>query len=383
MGLTASLRRFAASRPHLLLLEEPGGTAARFAVERFAREQGWPLVDGPADADVLVLAGRPVGLAPFADRVWDQLPGPRARVQVRPDDDARTGLESARARLVDISEARRDVRRTGRPPAASPAGSGGHDMAGMDRSSGHDMAGMDAPTGHDMAGTDPHAGHDMEGMDLPAGLGMAERAPDRDGLMLDVLTVPWGPALPCWPAGLVVTTVLQGDVVIESRIERLGDPAGLTAGWAAVADGLAPASTAAVVRLDALSRLLTVAGWEGAQLACVRLRDGLLAGPTTDQLRARLDRFSRRVAGSRSLARMTTGIRTSAGQDVTTRYRSWLTEAAVALGGGVPPVPARSAGGALVELPGLLAGTELGTARLVIASLDLELSGATSVTADV
>jgi hypothetical protein len=57
VDLTGGLRRFAFARPHLLLVQAPGGTSARLGVERVAREWGWPIVDTPADADLLVACG--------------------------------------------------------------------------------------------------------------------------------------------------------------------------------------------------------------------------------------------------------------------------------------------------------------------------------------
>lgn len=312
-------------------------------MERFAREQGWSLADSPADADVLVLAGSAGGLGQFADRIWDQLPGPRSRVRITADDGVNTLLEQARSELADLAAQRRDERRTSRPPAADPSA---------------------------------HAGHDMAGMDLPGGLGMAERAPDRDGLKLDVLTVPWGPALPWWPAGLALTTLLQGDVVAEARVERLGDRRGPHAGWTAALAQVDPATAVAVVRLDALVRLLAVAGWDGARLACQRVRDNLLTGAALSDVAPGMERLGGRVGRSRALARMTSGIATTQDEDITLRYRRWLGEAVSAVASGTMPQPREHDDDALERLPELVVGTEVGTARLVVASLDLELSGA-------
>ncbi len=71
---------------------------------------------------------------------------------------------------------------------------------------------------------------DME-RDMPGGVPMADRGADRDGLALDQLHVPIGPLLPDWPAGLVVRTVLQGDVIQEARIEVAGDHAVAQSFW--------------------------------------------------------------------------------------------------------------------------------------------------------
>jgi hypothetical protein len=234
------------------------------------------------------------------------------------------------------------------------------------------MGGMSGHEGHDMGGMSGHEGHDMGGMEMPAGLGMADRSPDRDGLQLDVLTVPWGPLLAWWPTGLVVTTVLQGDVVQSASVERLGSDEARRAGWAAAVAHLDPAVAAAAVRLDALVRLLAVAGWDGARLRCQRVRDALLAGEPAGQ---DLHRLARQVSRSRALVRMTAGIPTLGGEDVPARYRRELAEAVTAATTGVVPLPVDEPH-VLQQLPELLVGTELAAMRLVVASLDLALSGA-------
>ena len=337
MGLTDGLRRFATARPHLLVVEGAASVRPRLAVERFAREQGWPLVDGPADADILVVAGRPEGpLAEYVDRLWEQLPGPRARARLPGNDGVAPAMLGARRLLADVGQQRDDVRRTTR----QDAGMGGLDMGGVD---------------------------------MPTGLAMAERASDRDGLKLDVLTVPWGPVLSWWPAGLVVTTVLQGDVVQEARVEQLVDVDANRAEWSEALADLEPAVAAAVVRLDALVRLLAVAGWEGARLQSQQVRDALLSG--TGDVAVQLHRLSRKVQRSRTLRQMTTGVRTTREEDVAARYRRWLDEAVAAVDSGSMPATADEPH-AVHLLPALLIGSDVAATRLVVASLELALSGA-------
>jgi len=403
VGLTDRLRRFATARPHLLVVEGAASARPRLAVERFAREQGWPLVDGPADADILVVAGRPEGpFAEYVDRLWEQLPGPRARAQLQGNAGVAPEMLAARQMLADVGEQRGDLRRTTRQDAGMSAMG---DMGGMDTGpadkpdphAGHDMGGMDTGpadkpdphAGHDMGGMDtgpadkpdPHAGHDMGGMggmDMPAGLAMAERASDRDGLKLDVLTVPWGPVLSWWPAGLVVTTVLQGDVVQEARVERIVDLDASRAEWSAALADLEPAVAAAVVRLDALVRLLAVAGWEDARLQSQRVRDGLLSGAGDSgagDVAAQLHRLSRKVQRSRTLRQMTTGVRTTREEDVAARYRRWLDEAVAAVDSGSMPAAADEPH-AVHLLPALLVASDVAATRLVVATLELALSGA-------
>jgi len=220
---------------------------------------------------------------------------------------------------------------------------------------------------------DPHAGHDMGGMDMPAGLAMAERASDRDGLKLDVLTVPWGPLLSWWPAGLVVTTVVQGDVVQEARVEQLVEVDANRAEWSEALADVEPAVAAAVVRLDALVRLLAVAGWEGARLQSQQVRDALLSG--TGDGAAQLHRLSRKVQRSRTLRQMTTGVRTTREEDVAARYHRWLDEAVAAVDCGNMPATANEPH-VVHLLPALLIGSDVAATRLVVATLELALSGA-------
>lgn len=119
------------------------------------------------------------------------------------------------------------------------------------------------------------------GMAMPAGLPMADRAPDRDGLMLDRLHLPLGPVLPFWPAGLVLHVGLQGDVVQEAAAEVLDAGGRAEPFWdgpwrrALAGDAVSRGAVArqrAACHLDSLARLLGVAGWEGRRwplAACV------------------------------------------------------------------------------------------------------------------
>lgn len=114
-----------------------------------------------------------------------------------------TALDDARSRLATGAEPI--------PPASS-----------QDPDTAHGSGQRHAPAGHhDMHGGRGNMHADHQGMEMPGGLPMADRGEDRDGLMLDQLHVPLGPLLPDWPAGLVVHTTLQGDVVQAARIEIL------------------------------------------------------------------------------------------------------------------------------------------------------------------
>lgn len=354
------LTRFAFARPHVLLLEAPGGTGPRLAVERLARERGWPLVDSPADADILTVAG--AGLHEQVQRVWDQLPGPRARITLLDPDRAEPALDEAARSLVDLAGQREDA--AARQPSAPPP--------------------HQPDSGHAMDDGGGGSGHDMGGGDMPAGLPMADRAPDRDGLELDILHVPWGPALPWWPAGLVVQAEMQGDVLAQVEVTRLGSTAQTTTFWSETAEAIGPGRSRAAARLDSLTRLLAVAGWEAERLRTQRVRDALLAGAPDDAVAAQLQRLTRRVGRSRVLARMTAALGFRTGAELTDRYRGWLADAAEFRDVDASERLAAQNDGAdaVSRLADLLTGAEWSAARLIVAGLDPELTGAPTAGAD-
>ncbi|OLT20128.1 hypothetical protein BJF79_47440 [Actinomadura sp. CNU-125] len=112
-------------------------------------------------------------------------------------------------------------------------------------------------------------------------VGMADRGDDRDGLKLDVLHVPIGPVLPDWPAGVRLDVALQGDVVRDARVTVVESAPGF---WG---------ERRAARRLDAVARLLRVAGWDGAAERAEVLRDAALGGD--DGFAAGFAAFRRRV----------------------------------------------------------------------------------------
>jgi hypothetical protein len=226
---------------------------------------------------------------------------------------------------------------------------------------------------------------------------MAQRGADRDGLRLDRLHVPLGPVLVDWPAGLVVDTVLQGDVIQEA-VARVIRPGGVGVSfwdepWARDREvGRAEVRRrTAAAHLDSLGRLLGVAGWPGAARDARDLRDRLLAGTGGRGVRRDYARFAGRVRRSRVLRWMLRGHGVIGGDgpewlrgDVLERAYRWVDRAGAAIDDLDDPEPAgagdgdwgRSGGEAgvvLSLLPGLLAGVELGVARLVVASLDPDL----------
>lgn len=197
------------------------------------------------------------------------------------------------------------------------------------------------------------AGGPRPALDLDAD--MADRADDRDGLKLDVLHVPLGPVLSYWPAGLRVDLTMQGDVVQEAEATAVDTGGGTF--WTE--------ERQAASRLDGLSRLLRVAGWEAAGERAAVLRDDALDGAADDALARRFAPFARKVGRSRTLAWMTRGF-------VKDRLDGRLRDIGAALEGR-PVQPRETWDEVAAVLPVLLRGAELSEARLIVASLDPEL----------
>lgn len=372
-GTTRALLRAGARRPHVLVAAMPGGTAVRLAVEEQVRRRGWPVASGPADADIVAVAGAPDrSMAEVVDRVWRDIPAPRVRAVITHAEAAAEALTAAQRDLAAYDEpSLRDL--------------GDRDASDRDRSDrGAGRAGEEEPP-------------------------MADRGDDRDGLKLDELHVPIGPILPGWPAGLVAWLTLQGDVITDARMDWFATAAESywTGPWRRAAAGAAVSVAEAARRrvaahLDSLGRLLLVAGWDDAVTRAHRLREETLAGAPASRLRPALRRFCRRVERSRTLRWLTEGLGVltaddaiaagiagpvlRAGGDVAARYRAWCAETieiAQALDDRSPLDPAvlepprgRPSSGEspsehlLAALPRLIAGSELAAARLIVASLD-------------
>ncbi|WP_043614354.1 hypothetical protein [Nonomuraea candida] len=393
MGVRGWLLRLAARRPRVLVVACPYGTRARLLVEAELDRRGWPVALSPAEATVMVVCGVPAPGEPAqaVERVWQSLPGPRAQVRLT----ARTGVSEVTAALDRAVTALGDETTHLADPHDDPGrpGGGGH---------GGDGHGGDGHGGHGHGGHG-HGGHHEHGMGAPGGVAMAGRGDDRDGLKLDRLHVPLGPVLADWPAGLVVETVLQGDLIQEATVRAL--PPGESGvafwddpGWGpAGVGGGEVARRRAAGRLDSLQRLLGVAGWPAAAREARRLRDRLLAGAEPAGVSRDYDRFARRVRRSAVLRWMLRGLGVVEGGpgvpewmrgDVLDRAYGWLDRAREALGeiGDHRPLPRPSpragrgrrggweeTGATVALLPGLLAGAELAVARLIVASLDPDL----------
>lgn len=255
-----------------------------------------------------------------------------------------------------------EVRARGWRPALSPAETG---MLVVCGNPGPALADAIETVWRDMPEPRVRASADLEGdpggsrpaLDL-GGVGMADREDDRDGLRLDVLHVPLGPVLAHWPAGLRVDLTLQGDIVQAAEAAAID-----TADVSFWDEGRRAAS-----RLDSVSRLLRVAGWDAAGERAAVLRDEALGGVPDEVLAKRFAPFARRVERSRALRWMAPG-------DVKDRLDGWLREIGAAFEGEAPP-PREPWDEVLAALPPLLEGAGLAEARLVVASLDPDLGAA-------
>lgn len=365
MGLADVLTRAAVNRLHVLIIEIPGWDRTRMRAETAVRSRGWALSESPADADVLLVCGVPgADFTAVCDRVWEQLPGPRARIEALHEKAISAALDKAATMILDSAAQRRDAvsrkqktsegdgKKTADPAsghadhtvsasaADTPSAAGeGPEHDGMHASPGHEHdgtggcesddtsaeAGDNADMDHSAMNHDDmdhgdmnhddmdhgdmdhgdmdHGGMDHGGMEMmmPGGIGLAEGGPDRDGLNLDVLNVPLGPVLPHWPAGLVIRCALQGDVITRAAVEIL--PAGGSPHEAAVAgNGDDAARRDGILRrCDGIGRLLAIAGWLGAATIAFGVRDRLLDGEPVQETTDQLSRLHRRVRRSRAL----------------------------------------------------------------------------------
>jgi hypothetical protein len=357
--LSSALGRLATGRLHVLLVEAAGGSRVRMAAEQQLRLRGWRRAMSPADADALLCCGRPgASFEPVIAELWEQLPGPRTRGRIDRPGGVSGALDALAVDYLDVERQRRDARgHLGyQPPGSDPEdGPPGQHEHGEDMAPGH---GMD----HD---------HGDEAMAGPGGIALASGgAPARDGLDMDMLHLPLGAGLVGWPAGLLVRCTLQGDVLTEVEVGT--DSADGIAGEFEADDRADPVSDL-IYRADAAGRVLQVAGADRLADRLVRSRDRLLAGtpaaheqPVFAGVRRRIARAGMLRWSLRNVGVITADTAAERGWpngwvgDVYDRLRGMLAPGAVAWGraADLPEV-----------LPGLLIGTEIGAARLTVASL--------------
>ena len=292
MGVRGWLARRAVRATRVLVVEGGNAFERRVAVERAVHGRGWRLAESPASADALVVVGD-LGpeLRDVVERLWDAMPGPRARAEA-PVVDAEGALDDVAAALLDPARQSEDAStRAPEPDLARDHGDMDHE--GMDHGD-MDHEGMDH--GDMDHGDMDHGDMDHGGMDMaPGGIPLAGGSDeDRDGLEMDELPLRLGPVLPGWPAGLVIDVALHGDLVVKASARVLGS----------VAAGGDPESATPTVRAarhcDEAATVLDLCGWaEGAGLAR-SARDALLDRAGDDGRGALID-LRHRVEHSRLL----------------------------------------------------------------------------------
>lgn len=381
MGVNHWLAKYAARRAHVFIAELPGDWALRTAAQDLIAARGWRQAVSPADADVLAVCGAGDGeFIDVIDRIWDQLPGPRVRVDIRDVSSASSELDRAAVALLDVGWQREDA--SDRARSSEPIGQHGASDPHPIPPGGADPGehGEHSADGdHDMG----HSGHHMDHGDMdmaPAGIALAQGGEDRDGLEMDVLHVRLGPFLAYWPAGLMLHCALQGDVITAAEARMMGvtgeqQPPSRPGGWLEAAR-----------HTDHLVTLLTLAGWPRAAAAARRLRDILLEDPVDDRA------AQKQVAALATLVRRSRLLRwalrdlTSVAADDTHRYGlpaalagdtydRLLTRLGVVQGliRHEADTPRLHVEWPAIEhtLPALIEGLDLATARLVIAGLGI------------
>ncbi|MFJ9751250.1 hypothetical protein [Streptomyces chartreusis] len=429
MDLRARLRRTAMNLPAVLVVTLPGATELRLETEAEVRRRGWPVAGAPAASDLLVVCGVPAPQdAEWLDSIERSMPQPAVRTVVGDRGHVAHALDQARRELTDGAVIvtpdsaapghgdvhDRDAQHGGPTSEDHHAAHFGRDGHGHQQPPDH-TAHMEQADHQGHAGHMDHMGHDMHAMGEVAGLPMAERADDRDELRLDQLHVPIGPALPDWPAGLILRLALQGDVVQSVEVDHLPLPPGprlpfwdepwlLAAQGEDVSKGIA-ARRRCAAHLDSAGRLFAVVGWEDVAARCRRLRDELLSGASRQAIGDELRRTLHRVRRSRALRWSTAGLgrwpadrgraagvtgpALAADGDAYDRLRMWLGEIERCLGDldDAEPLPSDDRTGprgrldgpsppslALLDvLPELLTGAEFACARIIVASLDPDI----------
>lgn len=201
MDVRLALRKFASTAPVPVFAVTGGGR--RWALQDLRLDTGIEIVDSPAAAVILLVAGDVApGHAHALAQVHDDLPHPRATVAwgsrsfggltpaalVNAEEDPVPSLRAIFRDLTIGGRASEPPRLPDVDPApwrgVGPYGQGGTGMTGG----------------------------------VPYGRPMAELGPDRDGLRLDVLPVAVGPFLPAVPPGLVLDVRLAGDLIIEAKV---------------------------------------------------------------------------------------------------------------------------------------------------------------------
>ncbi|ORW35667.1 hypothetical protein AWC17_21695 [Mycobacterium nebraskense] len=396
MGVGALLASLGCRRAHVLLAEVPGHFELRASVERSLFRRGWCPALSPADADILAVCGVPgPELAKIIDLIWDQMPGPRVRIEIQDFHSVDSALTRGGSGLLDTNRHRRDAAQRGQvvdpgsvdglasSEGCEAQGDSNPDMDNVDMDhGGHDDMGHG---GHDDMGHGGHQHMGHGGMEMaPAGIPLAEGAEDRDGLEMDVLHVRLGPVLAYWPSGLVLKCSLQGDVVVDADawvVDADRD------GGTSVAPGKRAASLEAATECDHLRSLLALAGWSSAADHARQIRDLLLDEPAAvDRAQLLLEKLLRKLRRSwllrwslQDLGHFSVAdaeryrLPAALGGDTYDRLLAHVDNALACLSLSHKAFRADPAN-VIGALPELVRGLEVATARLVVASLGVDVT---------
>ena len=410
MGLTRQLARCAARRAHVLIVEAPGSWMLRAQTEHRLRVRGWCVATSPADADVLAVCGTPgPELNEAIERVWDQMPGPRVRIDLAGPDAVESALHSAGTQLAEVEVHRRDARERAQSPKLNGNDHGENEHHAMDHgehqhhATNHGEHEHHEHTDHGAMnhGEDEHHEHvdrgamnhgeqaEMDhsahqhmhhgGMDMaPAGIALAEGGDDRDGLEMDVLHLRLGPVLRYWPAGLVVRCSLQGDVLTRAEAWIVDREVG------AQVPPIGPSTHVAARHCDHVVDLLALAGWPGAAASARSARDALLSEADIGHAARLLDTLHSKLRRSRTLRWSLRDIATLTPEDCDTlalppalvgdcydRLLAQVNAARHALTNERSGV-STAATTVVDALPDLVSGLDVAAARLGIASLGID-----------
>lgn len=200
MGVRRALAGIAARAPVPVFAVAGRGTRER--VQDLLLDPRVEVLDSPRPANVLLLAGEiPPGLLPPAIVAHDAMSRPRCTVWWRlgAREDA-LPARLPRTTTVDEEDVVPALVRTHRALLAGDVPSEPPILPDVD------------PAPWRGVGPYGQGGTGMTG-GVPYGRPMPERAEDRDGLMLDQLSLRIGPLIPALPPGLTLDVRLQGDVI--------------------------------------------------------------------------------------------------------------------------------------------------------------------------
>lgn len=350
----------------------------RAQTEHRLRVRGWCVATSPADADVLAVCGTPgPELNEAIERVWDQMPGPRVRIDLAGPDAVESALHSAGTQLAEVEVHRRDARKRAQSPKLNGNDHGVHEHHVTNHGEHHHHTMDHGEHQHMDHSAHQHMHHG--GMDMaPAGIALAEGGDDRDGLEMDVLHLRLGPVLRYWPAGLVVRCSLQGDVLTRAEAWIVDREVG------AQVPPIGPSTHVAARHCDHVVDLLALAGWPGAAASARSARDALLSEADIGHAARLLDTLHSKLRRSRTLRWSLRDIATLTPEDCDTlalppalvgdcydRLLAQVNAARHALTNERSGV-STAATTVVDALPDLVSGLDVAAARLGIASLGID-----------